>query len=214
MTKILIATGNIGKFTEMMEVLGDLPFTFIGLHDLDLINDAKETGETYEENAFIKAEHFHKKTGLPTLAEDSGLEVSALAGELGVKTRRWGAGENATDQEWLEYFLNRLEPEEDRTAKFCCYAAFVSDNTSEQGGLPPCPVIRKGFSGESRGVLAKEPLCEIPKGIPVSALFIPEGHTTAFAAMTQEEKNSISHRGEAMHAVKKFLEEEWGRGQK
>jgi len=193
MKKILIATGNSGKFKEMMEVLGDIPVQFVSLKDLGFSNDVEESGKTYKENAFLKADYFHKKTGLPTIAEDSGLEVSVLKGELGVTTRRWGVGESASDEEWLGHFLKRMEPESDRSACFYCTAVFVSDDE------------RKSFVGESRGVLAKEPMCEIPKGIPVSALFIPEGKNKAFACMDQHEKNSVSHRGTAMKQLKEFL---------
>lgn len=192
--KILIATGNTGKFKEIMEVLSDLPHEFVSLKDLGMNNDVEESGSTYEENAFLKADHFFQKTGIPTIAEDSGLEVSALKGELGVKTRRWGAGEKASDEEWLEYFLNRMESEEDRSAKFICCAVFVLENT------------RRVFHGESRGVLSEKPLCSVPHGIPVSALFIPVGKDTAFACMSKEEKNSVSHRGNAMRQLREFLE--------
>ncbi len=191
--KILIATGNIGKYKEIMEVLDGLPIEFLGLQDFNLKNDVEETGTTHEENAFLKAEYFFQQTGIPTIAEDSGLEVSALKGELGVTTRRWGAGENATDEEWLQHFLQRMENESDRSAVFSCVAAFVDGNT------------KKSFYGESRGLLAKEPMCEIPKGIPVSALFIPEGKDTVFAAMTKDEKNTVSHRGAAIKQLKNFL---------
>ncbi len=193
MKQILIATGNKGKYKEMMEVLGDLPFEFITLDDLDLVNDVEEHGLTYEENAFIKAEAFFKKTGLPTIAEDSGLEVAALVGELGVKTRRWGAGEHATDKKWLDFFCNRMENEVDRSATFHCVAAFVEGAT------------HKAFHGSTPGALTKEPQCEVPHGIPVSALFIPEGHNHVYAAMSHEEKNQVSHRGKAMHQLKEFL---------
>ncbi len=191
--KILIATGNIGKYNEIMEVLGDIPLSFVTLEDLQLKNDVEETGITHEENAFIKAEYFHEKTGLPTIAEDSGLEVAALKGELGVTTRRWGAGEHATDEEWLEHFLKRMKKESDRAATFSCVAAFIDKNT------------RESFHGESRGILTKKPMCPIPKGIPISALFIPEGKTQVFAAMSKEEKNSVSHRGTAMQQLRKYL---------
>lgn len=194
MQKILIATGNQGKYKEMMEVLGELPIEFVTLKDLGMENDAEEDGETYADNSWKKAEHFYKKTGITVISEDSGLEVSALKNELGVKTRRWGAGENASDEEWIDFFLKRMKSEEDRTAKFCCVTTFYDGEDKEQ------------FFGESHGELAKKPLCEIPKGIPVSALFIPQGKTTAFAAMSNDEKNAISHRGQAIHALKKFLE--------
>jgi len=196
MRKILIATGNTGKFREIMEVLGDLPMDFVSLADLGFQNNVEETGETFAENALLKAKHFFEITKIPTIAEDSGLEVSALRGELGVKTRRWGAGESATDEEWLEFFLRRMEGEKDRSATFFCSAVFYDGK------------ITKTFSGETAGNLEKTPQCPVPKGIPVSALFVPEGFSQVFAAMTPKEKNAVSHRGKAMTELRVFLEKE------
>lgn len=194
MKKILIATGNVGKFGEIMEVLGSLPIEFCSLADLGIENDVEETGETFAENALLKAKYFFELTKIPTIAEDSGIEVSALPGELGVKTRRWGAGESATDEEWLDFFLRRMETEEDRSATFFCSAVFYDGEKTEI------------FSGETSGTLEKTPQCPIPKGIPVSALFVPDGFSRVFAAMSPEEKNAVSHRGKAMAQLQKFLE--------
>ena len=194
MQKILIATGNRGKAKEMLEVLSDLPCEFLTLADLDLENDAIEDGITHEENALIKAHHFYDKIGLPTIGEDSGISVDALSGELGIHTRRWGAGENASDEEWLEYFLKRLEKEEDRRASFFCASAFVFNNTE---------VV---FVGETKGRLTKKPMCALPHGIPISALFVPDGESKVYAMLSNEEKNKISHRGKAMHQLKAYLQ--------
>ncbi|MFH0820830.1 MAG: non-canonical purine NTP pyrophosphatase, partial [Candidatus Peregrinibacteria bacterium] len=98
MQKILIATRNMGKFKELMEVLHRLPYEFVSLNDLQIEGDVEEVGQIYEENAVLKAEYFGKKANLPTIADDSGIHIDALAGELGVKTRRWGAGEKANDE--------------------------------------------------------------------------------------------------------------------
>jgi len=194
MKKILIATGNVGKYREILEVLGDLPIQFLSLADLNLKNDVAETGETFAENALLKAKTFFEKTKIPTIGEDSGLSVAALAGELGVKTRRWGAGENATDAEWLDFFLKRMAREKNREATFSCAAAFFDGEKSEI------------FCGETRGKLADAPQCEIPAGIPVSALFVPDGFSKVFAAMSPAEKNAVSHRGKAIFQLKTFLE--------
>lgn len=191
--RILIATGNAGKQKEMLEVLGDLPAEFVSLADLGLKNTVDESGGTYLENAYLKADHFFRMTGLPTIAEDSGLEVNALRGELGIKTRRWGAGENATDAEWLAFFLNRLQTVTDRGAAFHCTAVVVA------------PGLRESFVGTTSGQLATEPRSEIPHGIPVSAVFVPDGHALVYAAMSPAEKNAVSHRGKAMHQLKAFL---------
>jgi len=194
MTDILIATSNQGKYKEMMEVLGNLPYQFFSLKDLGLKNDVEETEGTFRGNALLKARYFFEKTGMPTLGEDSGIEVSALAGELGIKTRRWGAGEHATDQEWLEFFLDRMKEEADRKAAFSCCIAFLEKEQK--------PAF---FSGKSEGTLLQEMPEKIPHGIPLSAIFVPKGHTEVFSEMSQEAKNAVSHRGWATHALKDFL---------
>lgn len=194
MTDILIATSNQGKYTEMMEVLHDLPYQFLSLKDLGLKNDVEETEETFQGNALLKAQYFFEKTGMPTLGEDSGIEVSALSGELGIKTRRWGAGEDASDQEWLEFFLNQMKKEDDRKAAFSCCIAFLQERNTPHF-----------FSGKSEGSLLQEMPKKIPQGIPLSAIFVPTGHAEVFSEMSRETKNTISHRGWATHALKDFL---------
>ena len=193
MKKILIATGNQGKAGEMLEVLSDLLIEFVTLKDLGLKNDAVEDGVTHEENALKKAVHFYKKTGLPTLGEDSGIHVDALEGELGIHTRRWGAGEEASDQEWLDYFLDRMMQESNKKASFYCATALIFDDLQEV------------FTGKTSGYLKSEPQCDIPYGIPVSALFVPDGSDKVYAQLSKQEKNQVSHRGKAMHLLKDYL---------
>jgi XTP/dITP diphosphohydrolase len=90
--RLLLATHNLGKFKEIMEVMEDLPFEWESLKSLGIEAVAEETGVTYEENALQKARFYAKISGLPTVADDSGMVVAALAGELGVHTRRWARG--------------------------------------------------------------------------------------------------------------------------
>ncbi|MBI4232667.1 non-canonical purine NTP pyrophosphatase [Candidatus Peregrinibacteria bacterium] len=196
MQEFLIATKNPGKYREIVEVLGELPFEFKFLGDIDIdIDDSDfcEDGETFAENAYKKAEYYHGKTGLLTLGEDSGILVDALKGELGVKTRRWGAGEKAGDDEWIEYFLKRMEGENQRSASFFCHACLFGRG------------VRADFSGETRGEISKSLMAPIVKGIPISSCFIPEGATKVYASLTIEEKNRISHRGKAMNSLRDFL---------
>lgn len=196
--KILIATGNPGKFREISAALADLPITFLSLKDVRADHlDVVEDGETYPENAYKKASFFSQQTGLMTLSDDSGIIVDALQGELGVKTRRWGAGEKVTDQEWLEYFLNKMKTvsDEQRTAKFICCACLVDGRGK----------LIKDFIGETKGILTRRPLSPIYPGIPLSSCFIPVGETKVYAQLTPEEKNRISHRGKAITQVKDYL---------
>lgn len=200
--QLLIGTTNKGKFKEMKEVLGSLPIDFITPHDLGITEMPEETGGTYEENARIKSHFYFEKSGrIATLAEDSGIEIDAFPNELGLKTRRWGAGEHATDEEWLDHFLTELKkkPPEKRTARFHCAAALTMQNRLTGD------IETNVFHGVCPGFLHTEPKTEVPHGIPLSACFQPDGFDKVYAALTPEEKNMISHRGRAMHQVRDFL---------
>ncbi|QQR83718.1 non-canonical purine NTP pyrophosphatase [Candidatus Peregrinibacteria bacterium] len=200
--KVLIATHNHGKFKELMEVLEELPFNFVSLNDEHIQEDVEENGHTYEENAIIKAEFFGKLTGLPTIADDSGIVIEALEGELGVKTRRWGAGAKASDKEWLDFFLERMSHEANKNAHFISVVAFYRPH---QETLT--------FRGECKGVVMNEPETEIEPGIPLSSVFKPTGTDRVFSAMTKDEKNEISHRGIAIKKCYRYLmEKNWNQG--
>lgn len=199
---ILIATGNVGKFAEISEFLGDNLVSHSGkkihllsLKDVQILsNDCEETGDTFEENARQKAEYFFQKTGLPILAEDSGIEVDALKGELGVQTRRWGAGEHASDQEWIDFFLDRMKGEGNRNARFFCSACLYFS-----------PENFHIFSGSCEGSVLQKSSVPLQKGIPLSSYFVPEGKNEVFSVLSKGEKTKISHRGMAMKKVQKFL---------
>lgn len=198
MKKILIATGNQGKFKELMEVLGDLPFEFVSLKDVGITTDVEETGKTYADNAILKAEHFGKMAGLPAISDDSGIVVEALEGELGVHTRRWGAGAKATDQEWLDFFLNRMRTEENRRTEFISVVAFYN---------PEKPTVT--FKGECTGSILQEPQVDLEPGIPLSSVFLPDGFDKVYSALTKHEKNQVSHRGKAVHALYQYLKDHY-----
>lgn len=194
MPQILIATGNAGKFQEMMEFLHDIPhIKFLSLVDFNLQNDCEETGETFAENALQKAKYFYEKTGIPTIGEDSGIEVDALKGELGIKTRRWGAGEKASDTEWLAHFLGRMENESNRNAKFTSVMAFFDGENAFS------------FLGTCEGDLLRAPDTDLRPGIPLSSFFIPFGKEKSLARMTKEEKKEVSHRGKSALLLRAFL---------
>lgn len=201
--KLLIATKNPGKFAEISEVLSSLPIKLLSLADLNLRDEVEEHGETHEENATLKAQYFFEKTGLPTLGEDSGIHVDAFPGELGVQTRRWGGLEKATDEEWIKYFLGQMAgvTGEKRGAKFVCFAALILGNKFVQASQET-PAI---FSGETCGIITKTLEAPLKHGIPISSCFKPEGFDKVYAALTIEEKNTVSHRGKAMNQVREFL---------
>jgi XTP/dITP diphosphohydrolase len=219
MQQLLIATKNSGKFGEICEVLAGPNLKLLSLKDVGLDDEVEETGETHEANAILKAQYFFKKTGLPTLGEDSGIYVDAFHGELGVKTRRWeGLGE-ATDEEWIDYFLRKMEavPESERGAKFVCCAAVILSAPLNvipaKAGICIDPCLRRDdnltkiFLGETAGTITRELEAPLIPGIPISSCFRPNGISKVYAALSPREKNAVSHRGKAMHAVKAFLEE-------
>ncbi len=194
MKKVLIATHNQGKFKELLETLEDLPFEFVSLNDLNITEDVEENGKTYEDNAKLKADFFHKLTKLPTIADDSGIEVSVLKNELGIQTRRWGAGKKANDKEWLEFFLNRMEEEKDRSARFICFIATTGFEKNTHT-----------FEGECLGNILFRPASHVETGIPLSSVFLPFGAKKVFSALTKAKKNAVSHRGKAAAKLKKYL---------
>lgn len=207
-TQLLIATKNKGKFGEIAEVLGELPIKLFSLDDLGIKGDVEEHGETHEANAILKARYFFAEAGaglgsaaggMPTLGEDSGIYVDAFHGELGVKTRRWEGLGDATDKEWIEYFLKKMAnvPANERGATFKTFAAVIIDEKSAQN-----PYI---FSGETHGTITRELEAPLIPGIPISSCFKPDGCDKVYAALSQHEKNQLSHRGKAMRRVKEFL---------
>lgn len=194
MGKILIATRNFGKYKELMEILEPLPFKFASLNDEKAEGDVEENGDSYEANAILKAEFFGRQLGLPTIADDSGIHIDALEGELGIKTRRWGAGAQASDSKWLEHFLSRMEHEHNRRAEFISVVAFYRPNEETLT-----------FRGECIGQILDEPQVGLEHGIPLSAVFLPEGKDKVFSALSKHEKNEISHRGKAIKQCHDFL---------
>ena len=177
-----------------MEVLEGLPFQFVSLNDEHIKTDVEEAGETFEENAILKAVAFGSLTGLPTIADDSGIHVDALEGELGVKTRRWGAGEKANDKEWMDFFLKRMKKEKNRRAEFISVIALY------QPGKEPLV-----FRGECVGQILPKPQVDLEPGIPLSAVFLPDGKDKVFSALSKHEKNEISHRGKAIKKCHDYL---------
>jgi len=202
--QLLLATNNPSKAREIAASLEDLGLEIISLLDpacrqagLDKSKfgeEPPEDGETFEENARIKAEFWARETGIPTLADDSGILVEALPNELGVKTVRFGKGAEASDEEWLEHFLERMEGAESRKAKFVCVLAFA------RTGEPS-----KFFRGEVEGEILEKIAAPILPRIPLSSVFLANGADKVFAAMSEEEKARFSHRGKALEEAREFL---------
>ncbi len=192
--KILIATKNPGKFKGIQETLQAFDAEFVSLEELGITEDFEEAGESFAEIALRKARFYHGLSGLPTVADDSGIIVEAIAGELGLKTRRWGAGAQATDEEWLRVFMDRMEREANRSAEFVCAAAYVTGD------------VERVFEGRTCGVITAEVEAPLHPGIPLSSAFRPDGYDKVYMALSLEEKQEASHRAKAFSKLLNFLQ--------
>ena len=194
-SKLLIATHNKDKFEEISMFFVSLSMEIISLNDLGINTTVDETGNTFEENAALKANVYSKESGLLTLADDSGLEVGFLGGEPGIYSARY-AGENASDQDRISLLLRKLKhiPLNLRVCRFRCELAI-----SLPDGLVNI------FTGECQGSITMAPLGF--NGFGYDPVFlIPELGKT-MAQLSPEQKNVISHRGKACHNARaSFLE--------
>jgi len=195
--QLLIGTGNAGKHIEIREVLEDLSLEFLSPSDLQISIDPEETGSSFAQNALQKAKHFYEHGGcIPTVADDSGIIIEALEGELGIHTRRWGAGAEASDEQWIEYFLERMQKEKNKKARFVCNLAYIDPEGEEHL-----------FEGSCEGLITNTLEAEYLPGLPISACFKPEGFDMVYSAMSIDQKNSLSHRGRAVQQFRLHLEQ-------
>jgi XTP/dITP diphosphohydrolase len=191
---LLVGTQNKGKLKELRELLSDLPLKLRGLADFPKIETVPETGETFSENACLKAAGYAAQTGLLTLADDSGLAVDVLSGAPGVLSARY-AGKDATDTDRTIKLLNELSevPAEQRTARFVSAVAIANS----QGQIVNVSVGvcegRINFAPRGSGGFGYDPV------------FVPGGHEKSFAELRSEIKNQISHRARALLAAREFL---------
>ncbi|WP_394192670.1 XTP/dITP diphosphatase [Pseudoalteromonas atlantica] len=189
MTKTLVlATGNQGKVKELAQMLTPLDINVVPQSDFN-VSSVPETGTTFVENAIIKARHAAKVTGLPAIADDSGLEVDALNGAPGVYSARF-AGDNATDQDNIDKLLAELDQNPTRSARFWCVLVLMRHSDD------PTPLICSASwegqitqSQDGEGGFGYDPI-----------FYVPELNCTS-AQLTKEQKNAISHRGQALNAL-------------
>ena len=201
--RLLVATRSAHKLAELRDLLGLDPAELVSLDDLGVEGDVDETGSTFEANARLKARHGARLTGLATLADDSGLEVDALGGGPGVRTRRY-AGENATDLENNAKLLAALDglPTQRRAARYVCVLALaLPDRTGPRGGLDVRTVRgtcrgRIALASRGTGGFGYDPIFE-PASEP------PGGRT--LGEWSQAAKNEISHRGAAARRMQPIL---------
>ncbi len=194
-TRIVFATGNAGKAREVQQMLGD-KVKLVLQAEFD-IEPVEETGTTFEDNALLKARHAAKISGLPALADDSGLEVDALVGAPGVYSARY-AGADASDTDNVDKLLRELRsvPGPQRTARFCCALAFV------RSADDPAPVIVHGYW---EGSIALETAGQA--GFGYDPVFIDALDNCTSAELDPAVKNVRSHRGKALQKLVDLLPE-------
>lgn len=205
MQKLLIATTNPGKLQEIRKYLSDLPLELVGLKDVHINTHPKETGESFEENAVLKAQYYAKLSGLPTIADDGGFEIDALGGKPGVKSHRWIHGDrDDIDEELIEHTLKKMKglPQAERGAQLRLVIAFVipgeAPHTSED---------------RIRGVVPERASDKRFAGFPYrSLLFISEiGKYYNDAELTESENEAYNHRGRALEKLKPIIRKELSR---
>ncbi len=189
--RLIFATNNAGKLRELREILPDMDIVSQREAGLDI--DVDETGTTFAENARLKAEAVTALTGEAAVADDSGLCVDALNGEPGVYSARYSGSHDHTDAQRNEYLLKKLENTTDRRAKFVCAVCCTMPNGDVITAEGSCP-----------GEILRVPTGS--NGFGYDPLFRPDGYDCSMAELTQEEKNAISHRGNAVREFRRLLE--------
>lgn len=191
MKKIIFASGNEGKVAEVRKILSELNIQIVSLLDVDFIGEIEENGDSFEENAKIKAIGIFNNYKLPTIADDSGLVVEQLNGEPGIYSARYagiGSDDEANNIKLLENLSSKPEP---HRAKFVCSAAYYS---GKEIYVTVGEVYGKLIS-EARGT----------NGFGYDPLFVPDGYSKTMAELDSRTKNSISHRFKAFDQIKKHL---------
>ena len=188
--KIVLATGNQGKVKELATMLSGLGFNVLPQSDFK-VSDVPETGTTFVENAIIKARHASKQTGLPAIADDSGLAVSALGGAPGVYSARY-SGEHATDQSNITKLLKAMAdiPKDQRQAKFLCVLVFMRHADD------PSPII---CQGEWYGEITSSQTGD--QGFGYDPVFWVAEQNCTSAQLSSQQKNKLSHRGKALELL-------------
>ena len=190
--RIILASNNKNKMREFRELLAGTDAEPVSQRDAGCDFEVDETGTTFEENAFLKADAVMKATGCIAVADDSGLVVDALNGEPGIYSARYGPGHDASDADRNQYLLGKLGDEQNRRARFvCCICCCLPDGNTITA------------RGECEGEILAAPRGS--NGFGYDPLFRPLGYDVSMAELSADEKNAISHRGKAMREfIEKF----------
>ena len=190
--KFVLATHNPGKLKEMADILSGLGVEVVSPADVGISVDVEETGTTFVENAMLKAKAICAASGLPAIADDSGLCVDALNGAPGVYSARYAEGEGHDAQANMRKLLHELEGKENRKAQFRTAISLILDGKEYL------------FEGVIKGEIIKEKRGD--SGFGYDPIFKPEGYEQTFAELGNETKNKISHRALAVQKLCEFLQ--------
>lgn len=194
--KVILASQNRHKLQEIQAILAPYDIELVLQSELGLQIDVEETGTTFEENSELKARAVMEATGMPAIADDSGICVDVLGGEPGIYSARYGAPECVTDQDRLFHLLNNLRGirSEERTARFVCVITLLWPDGRK--------LVAKGTC---EGLITFEPRGE--NGFGYDPIFFSPAHGCTLAQLSPEEKNKISHRANALNRLEQMLEE-------
>lgn len=202
MKKLLIATTNPGKLREYKDFLKDLDLELVSLTDVGITDNVEEIGKTYEENSQLKAQFYAQKSGLPTISDDGGIEIAALDGQPGIKSRRWLGG-NTTDEDLIAHMktVSNNLPEYNRSARFILVISFA---------LPTGEVWSE--EGSVEGIIAKEPHMKLLRGYPYRSFFyLPQAQKYYHESeLTKDEMKLYNHRYKAVLKIKRIMNQELG----
>lgn len=187
---LFLASGNAHKIEELRQILDPLGIELESTLDYPDAPEIEEDQPDLQGNAFKKVRFWHEKTGFPSIADDTGLEVEVLGGAPGVYSARY-AGENVTYQDNVDKLLKELKGEKNRAAQFRTVIAYITDGEEHF------------FEGICKGEILTEE--KGSKGFGYDPIFQPEGYQKTFAELDAEEKNKISHRGRALEKFLEFL---------
>lgn len=200
MQKLLIATTNKGKLSEIGKYLSDVPFELVSLSDVGITDDVEEDGKTYQENSQKKALFYAEKSGLPAVSDDGGLEIAALGGQPGIHSKRW-LGENTTEDDLIQHMLTVSKdlPDDNRDARFIAVLSLALPNGSVWS-----------VEGTVEGIIAKNPLLSKVHGFPYRSFFyIPEiKKYYQDEQLTRKEQKAYNHRYKALLALKNTIKKE------
>lgn len=177
----------------MIEFFDGSDLEFQLLTDFPSVDEPEEDEDTFEKNALLKARYFGDRFGVPTIGEDSGIILEAFPDKFGLRTRRELNAK--TDEEWLAQFMALMQNQENRRATFYSAMGFYDPNKN----------IDQVFLGATSGTILEDLAAPIEKGIPISAIYVPEGCDKAFSEMSKEEKNAVSHRGKSAMMMREWL---------